>query len=691
MAALVELRDFVEAVIRHSTVMSSPGEFTPATWALFGFSCFAILCALGFVFRKRIGALAPRIRRVAEALRVPQAIDVILPLIVGMLAWGFLELIGLTHEGPPVGLAFAVATGLAIVVYHRRERNTARRQLIAVKEEFDRFLEEHDPWLKTIDEIMFPVPHSAHGLVADLIEARLADMRSVVEKLFDGGYEPDPPGAMAAWFAFFFSRGGDRYVGIDSHLPNDYLEEYAWYLSVHEKSLKERKERALQNQKEFANTDERVIVSTAGQLKDSFHDPKGSYAKFVKWHEDNQVKLYWVATPIAEQLRKDCQLPPGTDVSLWEHHAVMFTPRRRPRRKTPGTSIVGLTANPFNGAGNDFSLQMVVGDDDSSRSVNLLQAQRFERLIREHRTLLGYSVPPTSIVDNDLVSMWEPYLAPRERLRKDGPLASLLAKELSGRTYVLDSAAGIGAESVFLIQELRKVVTINEVDKTFRAALMQYATRHSLKCTPLDGAWEVLSEEFNDGTKFEAILCIGNSMCLVESDNGRQLAFANFHELLKADGILIIDERNFEYMLQRREEILRHPLDFPGVHEDPMYKGIEIRGMPVEIEDTRVEWSLFRLPPEGDQVTMADIKEEYSVGQSLDLVPFRFGQLARELELAGLEVLRTYVDLEQCYDGLPPLETAETAQFFTYIVGRCEDVANSRISEVVGQTGQLKG
>ena len=493
MASFSDLKDVLEAA-SHSSSLSSPGEFTPATWALFGFSCFAIICVLGFLFRKRIAQLAPNVRRIADALRIPQAIDVILPLIVGILAWAFLELIGLTHEGPPVGLAFAVATGLAIVVYHRRERNAARRQLTALQQEFGQFLEEHGPWLKTIDEIMLPVPLSAHGLVADLVEARLADMRSVVEKLFDGGYEPDPPGAMAAWFAFFFSRGGDRYVGIDSHLPNDYLEEYAWYLTVHEKSLNERKEKALQNNRKFTNTDERVIVSTAGQLKDSFHDPNGSYAKFVKWHEDNQVKLYWVATPIAEQLRKECQLPSGTDVSLWEHHAVMFTPTRRPRRKSQTSTAGGVTSNPFKGVGSDFSLQMVVGDDESSRSVNLLQAQHFERLIRENRTLLGYSVPPTSIVDNDLVSMWEPYLAPWERLRKDGPLASLLSKELAGRTYVLDSAAGIGAESVFLIQELRKVVTINEVDETFRAALTQYATRHSLKCTPLDGAWEVLSE-----------------------------------------------------------------------------------------------------------------------------------------------------------------------------------------------------
>ena len=167
----------------------------------------------------------------------------------------------------------------------------------------------------------------------------------------------------------------------------------------------------------------------------------------------------------------------------------------------------------------------------------------------------------------------------------------------------------------------------------------------------------------------------------MESENGRQLAFANFHELLKADGILIIDERNFEYMLQRREEIIQHPLRFPAVHEDPMYKGIEIRGMPVDIEDTRVEWSLFRLPPEGDDVTMAEIKEKFSVGQPLDLIPFRFGQLARELQMAGLQVLRTYVDLEQCYEGLPPPETAKEAQFFTYIVGRREDA--SKVPELV--------
>jgi SAM-dependent methyltransferase len=388
---------------------------------------------------------------------------------------------------------------------------------------------------------------------------------------------------------------------------------------------------------------------------ESYFNDSDAYLEFVQWHADNGVKLYWVSDAVVEQIRTECGMPSDADVSLWvDKYAVLFIPGPRDQKSD----------SPKEGG---VVLRMLIPNEQGHSGISFDGAMEFVVRVGEAREELGYGPPPVSVTDKVVAAQWEKYVSPRERLRPGGPLALLLEGELEGHRDVLDAAAGIGSESVFLIKELGKNVTSNEVDVSYRTILSQYALEHDVRLEVKSGSWERLPDCFNGGAVFDAILCLGNSICLVESEPRRHLSLLNFTRLLSEDGVLIIDERNFARIISERSEIITDPMSFVSLREDTMYMGKELRGIPVSISETLIEWSVFRLP-EGRTVTMNDIRTKLHIGDPFKLVPFRHGQLVQELRRAGLTITRTYIDLcDPIEGGAPPEAALQSAQFFTYI------------------------
>merc|ERR1719435_794445 len=56
------------------------------------------------------------------------------------------------------------------------------------------------------------------------------------------------------------------------------------------------------------------------------------------------------------------------------------------------------------------------------------------------------------------------------------------------------------------------------------------------------------------GPGFDAIICMGNSFPNLMDDDGdfrnQKIAIKNFYDLLKPGGVLIIDHRNYDYILE---------------------------------------------------------------------------------------------------------------------------------------------
>lgn len=114
---------------------------------------------------------------------------------------------------------------------------------------------------------------------------------------------------------------------------------------------------------------------------------------------------------------------------------------------------------------------------------------------------------------------------------------------------------------MMLLEDDFEVVSSDASDKMLKTA---YKTRWDRRRETAydnwiieEGNWLSLAEdmkEYKGPEGFDAIICMGNSFAHLPDFSGDQhdqkCAIANFHSLLKPGGILVIDHRNYDYILE---------------------------------------------------------------------------------------------------------------------------------------------
>jgi hypothetical protein len=145
--------------------------------------------------------------------------------------------------------------------------------------------------------------------------------------------------------------------------------------------------------------------------------------------------------------------------------------------------------------------------------------------------------------------------------------------------------------------------------------------------------------------------------------------------LIDDNSLLVIDERNFQYMLDHATDIVHQPTDaFPAtLNGDAMYYGTEIRGYPAEIDVRRriVKWRFFRNDPVVKN--LSDIDQARLPSRDLALHAFAFGELYGLLVDLGFQDIRTFADLHEVTPaggGLPGRSSISDAGFITYVARR---------------------
>jgi SAM-dependent methyltransferase len=184
--------------------------------------------------------------------------------------------------------------------------------------------------------------------------------------------------------------------------------------------------------------------------------------------------------------------------------------------------------------------------------------------------------------------------------------------------------------------------------------------------------WEDMGAGFPGGLRFDGIVCVGNSLCLVEDDSRRKECVAAFYSSLKPGGTLVIDERNFEWMIRNGAEIERDPIGVfaPTLAGDCMYHGKAMRGYPAEVSTEGVTWRFFNAEGIRESAQLREAKPEFP---DLILHPFRFGELFGLLMKAGLRTVDVYADLNQIAtsaDEMPSEELVGNSTFITYVARR---------------------
>jgi SAM-dependent methyltransferase len=190
-----------------------------------------------------------------------------------------------------------------------------------------------------------------------------------------------------------------------------------------------------------------------------------------------------------------------------------------------------------------------------------------------------------------------------------------------GKTTVLDVACGTGFHSVRLREEGFNV-TSTDGSAAMLAKAFTNAQSRGLILKTVQADWRWLNREIHG--KYDAIICLGNSFTHLHTENDRRRALAEFYAALKHDGILIIDQRNYDSILDK---------GFSTKHKY-YYAGDQVSAEPEYVDDGLIRFKYSF--PDGAAYT-------------LNMCPIRKNYLRRLLSEAGFQRVKTYGDFQETY------------------------------------------
>ncbi|KAL1257995.1 hypothetical protein QQF64_011239 [Cirrhinus molitorella] len=166
---------------------------------------------------------------------------------------------------------------------------------------------------------------------------------------------------------------------------------------------------------------------------------------------------------------------------------------------------------------------------------------------------------PDQYADGKAAKVWQLYIGDTRSRTEEYKswVLSLLRKH--GVQKVLDVACGTGVDSIMLVEEGFSVVSVDASDKMLKYALKERWERRKEPAFDNwvieEANWLTLPEDVKKpGDGFDAVICLGNSFAHLPDFKGDQsdqkLALQNIASMVKPGGILIIDHRNYDYILE---------------------------------------------------------------------------------------------------------------------------------------------
>lgn len=224
------------------------------------------------------------------------------------------------------------------------------------------------------------------------------------------------------------------------------------------------------------------------------------------------------------------------------------------------------------------------------------------------------------------VEKWDELIDWRARASSEG---SFFVDQLKARGVreILDVATGTGYHSVRLIEAGFDVVSADGSPDMLAKAFQNGRAfgGHVLRVVEADWRW--LNRDVH-GT-YDAIVCLGNSFTHLFSERDRRKALAEFYAMLKHDGVLIIDQRNYDSILDE---------GFSSKHAY-YYCGAEVVAEPEYVDDGLARFR-YTFPDESVY--------------HLNMFPLRKNYVRRLLREVGFQRIETYGDFQATYsDGDP--------------------------------------
>ncbi len=223
------------------------------------------------------------------------------------------------------------------------------------------------------------------------------------------------------------------------------------------------------------------------------------------------------------------------------------------------------------------------------------------------------------------VEKWDELIDWEARAKGEGAFFIDLLRRLN-KHKVLDVATGTGFHSVQLMNAGFDVTSADGNAEMLARAFNNARTRgHVLRTVHAD--WRFLSQGVHD--KYDAIVCLGNSFTHLFEERDRRRALAEFYAALRHDGVLILDQRNYDALID----------DGVTPTHTYYYCGDDVRAEPEHVDEG-----------------LARFRYSFADGSifHLNMFPLRRDYTRRLMKEVGFQDVTTYGDFQETYQDKQP-------------------------------------
>ncbi|MGJ3241521.1 MAG: class I SAM-dependent methyltransferase [Opitutales bacterium] len=218
------------------------------------------------------------------------------------------------------------------------------------------------------------------------------------------------------------------------------------------------------------------------------------------------------------------------------------------------------------------------------------------------------------------VDKWDQLINWDARAKSEG---DFFIKQLQerGAKKILDVAAGTGFHSIRLLEAGFEVISADGSPEMLARAFQNGRDRgHILRAVQADWRW--LNRDIH--SKFDAVICLGNSFTHLHEERDRRKALAEFYAALRHDGILILDQRNYDMILDE---------GFKSKHTY-YYCGENVKAEPEHVDEG-----------------LARFRYDFPDGSSynLNMFPLRKDYTTRLMREVGFQRVETFADFHETY------------------------------------------
>ena len=226
----------------------------------------------------------------------------------------------------------------------------------------------------------------------------------------------------------------------------------------------------------------------------------------------------------------------------------------------------------------------------------------------------------------NFVERWDELIDWDARAEGEGKFFIEKLRELK-KHNILDAATGTGFHSV---QLLKAGFNVNSADGNAQMLVKAFdnAKQHGFVMRTVHSDWRWLNRDVQDQL-FDAVICLGNSFTHLFEEHDRRRALAEFYAVLKHDEVLIIDQRNYDAILD----------DGFSTKHKYYYCGDKVTAEPVHVDPglARFEYTF-----------------EDGAKHHLNMFPLRKDYLRDLISDAGFQKVETFGDFQSSYKDTDP-------------------------------------